>query len=198
MAGLIFPEDALHELVSADVAVQLEKIVQSLCRKHLVQTGVESIGGGGAHYRFAHVLMREAAYQGMLKRTRAGLHERFVSWADRVNSDRDRAVEFEEILGYHLEQAYSNLKELGPLDDHGTELGRRAAERLSSAGRRAFARGDMPAAANLLRRAAMVLPERDPSRLELIPDLGEALLEVGEFPGPSYSSKRPSTRGRRW
>jgi len=181
VAGLVFPEDALHELVSADVAVQLEKIIQSLCRKHLVQTGVESIGRGG-HYRFAHVLVREAAYQGMLKRTRAGLHERFVSWADRVNSDRDRAVEFEEILGYHLEQAYSNLKELGPLDDHGTELGRRAAERLSSAGRRAFARGDMPAAANLLRRAAMVLPERDPSRLELIPDLGEALLEVGEFP----------------
>ena len=40
----------------------------------------------------------------------------------------------------------------------------------------------MPAAANLLRRAVVLLPERDPSRLELIPDLGEALLEVGEFP----------------
>ena len=181
VAGLVFPEEALHELVSDEVAAQLEKIIHSLCRKHLVQTGVESIGGG-AHYRFAHVLVREAAYQGMLKRTRATLHERFVRWADRVNSDRDRAVEFEEILGYHLEQAYGNLKELGPLDDHGLELGRRAAERLSSAGRRAFARGDMSAAANLLRRAAMLLPEGDPSRLELIPDLGEALLEVGEFP----------------
>ena len=181
VAGLVFPEDALHELVSDEVAAQLEKIIHSLCRKHLVQTGVESIGRG-AHYRFAHVLVREAAYQGMLKRTRATLHERFVRWADRVNEDRDRAVEFEEILGYHLEQAFSNLKELGPLDDHGQELGRRAAARLSSAGRRAFARGDMPAAANLLRRAAMVLPERDPTRLELIPDLGEALLEVGEFP----------------
>jgi len=28
----------------------------------------------------------------------------------------------------------------------------------------------------------VLLPERDPTRLELIPDLGEALLEVGEFP----------------
>jgi tetratricopeptide (TPR) repeat protein len=118
----------------------------------------------------------------MLKRTRATLHERFVGWADRVNNDRDRVVEFEEILGYHLEQAHSNLAELGPLDEHALELGRRAAKRLSSAGGRAFARGDMPAAANLLRRAAVLLPERDPSRLELIPDLGEALLEVGEFP----------------
>jgi class 3 adenylate cyclase/tetratricopeptide (TPR) repeat protein len=181
VSGLVFPEDALRELVSDNVAAQLDRIIPSLCRKHLVQTGVEAIGAG-AHYRFAHVLVREAAYQGMLKRTRATLHERFVDWADRVNSDRDRAVEFEEILGYHLEQAHSNLKELGPLDDHGMELGRRAAERLSSAGRRAFARGDMPAAANLLRRAAMILPERDPSRLELVPELGEALLEVGEFP----------------
>ncbi|HKO75485.1 MAG TPA: adenylate/guanylate cyclase domain-containing protein [Gaiellaceae bacterium] len=181
VAGLVFPEDALREIASDTVIVQLEKLIASLCRKHLIQTGVESIGGG-AHYRFAHVLVREAAYQGMLKRTRATLHERFVGWADRVNSDRDRAVEFEEILGYHLEQAYSNLADLGPLDEHGMGLGRRAAERLSSAGRRAFARGDMSAAANLLRRAVMVLPERDPSRLELIPDLGEALLEVGEFP----------------
>jgi class 3 adenylate cyclase/Flp pilus assembly protein TadD len=181
VSGLVFPEDALRELVSDDVAAQLEKVIHSLCRKHLIQTGVESIGGG-AHYRFAHVLVREAAYQGMLKRTRATLHERFVGWADRVNSDRDRAVEFEEILGYHLEQAYSNLKELGPLDDHGLDLGRRAAQRLSSAGRRAFARGDMAAAANLLRRAVVALPEDDPFRLALIPDLGEALLEVGEFP----------------
>jgi len=181
VAGLVFPEDALRELVSGEVADRLEAHIRSLCRKHLVQTGVESIGAG-AHYRFAHVLVREAAYQGMLKRTRAGLHERFVAWADRVNSDRDRAVEFEEILGYHLEQAHSNLSELGPLDEHGLELGRNAARRLSSAGRRAFARSDMPAAANLLRRAAMILPERDPARLELVPDLGEALLEVGEFP----------------
>ena len=181
VAGLVFPEDALHELVADEVAAQLEKIIHSLCRKHLVQTGVESIGSG-AHYRFAHVLVREAAYQGMLKRTRATLHERFVGWADRVNQDRDRALEFQEILGYHLEQAYKNLDELGPLDEHGVELGRRAAQRLSSAGRRAFARGDMTAAANLLRRAAMLLPERDPSRLELAPNLGEALLEIGEFP----------------
>jgi class 3 adenylate cyclase/tetratricopeptide (TPR) repeat protein len=181
VAGLVFPEDALRELVSTEAAERLNAHIASLCRKHLVQTGVEH-SGGGAHYRFAHVLVREAAYQGMLKRTRATLHERFVAWADRVNSDRDRAVEFEEILGYHLEQAHGNLKELGPLDEHGLELGRRAAQRLSSAGQRAFARGDMPAAANLLRRAAMLLPEGDPARLDLIPDLGEALREVGEFP----------------
>src|SRR5207237_8291409 len=61
------------------------------------------------------------------------------------------------------------------------DLGARAARRLAGAGRRAFARGDMPAAANLLRRAANLLPTRDPARLELLPDLGEALTHIGEF-----------------
>ena len=109
-------------------------------------------------YRFHHILIRDAAYQGILKRARATMHERFANWAERVNRERDRQAQFDEILGYHLEQAYQYLSELGPLDEHGQELGRRAATRLSDAGRRAFARGDMAAAANLLRRAAALLP----------------------------------------
>jgi ATP/maltotriose-dependent transcriptional regulator MalT len=84
-------------------------------------------------------------------------------------------------MGYHLEQAYQYLSELGPLDAHGLELGARAARRLATAGRRAFARGDMSAAANLLRRGTALLPEHEPARLELLPDLGEAMMEVGEF-----------------
>jgi tetratricopeptide (TPR) repeat protein len=39
----------------------------------------------------------------------------------------------------------------------------------------------MAAAANLLRRAAGILPQDDPQRLELLPDLGEAMMEIGEF-----------------
>jgi ATP/maltotriose-dependent transcriptional regulator MalT len=39
----------------------------------------------------------------------------------------------------------------------------------------------MAAAANLLRRAATLLAEGDRARIELLPDLGEALMEIGEF-----------------
>ena len=60
-------------------------------------------------------------------------------------------------------------------------VGVRASGMLGTAGRRALARGDMPAAANLLRRAAGLLPRTDPRRLQLLPDLGEVLLEQGEF-----------------
>ncbi len=58
-----------------------------------------------------------------------------------------------------------------------TRLGERGAD--LSGGRRR--RGDMPAAANLLRRAADLLPTFDDFRVGLLTDLGEALLDVGEF-----------------
>ena len=69
--------------------------------------------------------MRDTVYNGLLKRTRANLHLGFVRWADKVNAERDRALEFEEILGYHLEQAYRYLGELGPLDEAGVAIGTR-------------------------------------------------------------------------
>ena len=40
----------------------------------------------------------------------------------------------------------------------------------------------MPAAANLLRRAHDILPAEAPERFAIAPDLGEALMQIGEFP----------------
>ena len=67
-------------------------------------------------YRFGHAVIKDAAYRSLLKRDRADLHVRFVEWAEPVNRERGRELEFEEILGYHLEQAYRYRVELGPLD----------------------------------------------------------------------------------
>ena len=39
----------------------------------------------------------------------------------------------------------------------------------------------MPAAANLLRRAAALLPADSRDRLALLPDLAEAMMAIGEF-----------------
>ena len=102
-------------------------------------------------------MIRDATYGSLLKRARAQMHERFVAWAERVNRERGREEEFEEILGYHLEQAYRYRTELGPLDAAGREMGLRAATKLGNAGRRAFARSDIPAAVTLLRRSADLL-----------------------------------------
>jgi class 3 adenylate cyclase/tetratricopeptide (TPR) repeat protein len=174
--GQIFEQPALEELAPEAVQAAVPEHLGSMTQKQLVRPL-----DAEHEYRFHHILVRDAAYQGILKRARATFHERFVDWAERVNRERDRGAEFEEILGYHLEQAHQYLSELGPLDDQGLELGRRGATKLGPAGRRAFARGDMAAAANLLRRAVNLLPERDPSRVELLPDLAEVMTEIGEF-----------------
>ncbi len=178
--GLSFAPAAVYELAPDDVKSDLMTHLSSLATKQLVRAG-EAASESDPSYRFQHILIKDAAYQGLLKRSRAIFHERFVVWADRVNAEAGRTTEFEEILGWHLEQAHRYRQDLGPLDEHGVAIGVDASRRLGSAGRRAMARGDMPAAASLLRRAAAVVPEDHATRPRLLRDAGEALMELGEF-----------------
>jgi predicted ATPase len=124
-------------------------------------------------------LIRDAAYDSMPKELRAELHERFGDWLEARVAESVR--EYEEILGYHLEQAYRYWAELGPVNERARVVGKRAAERLAAAGRRALARADMPAAANLLDRAVALLPADDLRRLDWAVDLSVSLIEVGEL-----------------
>jgi class 3 adenylate cyclase/tetratricopeptide (TPR) repeat protein len=177
--GVQFPGAAVHHLVPDPVRASVDSQLDSLRSKQFIQP--TTLSGEDDAYRFHHVLVRDATYQSLLKRARATLHEQFVAWAERVNAERGREMEFEEILGYHLEQAVRYRRELGPLDDHGRDLAQQAAARLSGAGIRALDRSDMPAAANLLQRSIDLLEPRDPVRLVLVPELGEALMALSRF-----------------
>ena len=163
-------------------AQRVPEHLDALMARKVVRPG-HHVDGEVAEYRFAHLMIRDAAYAGLLKRTRARLHERLVAWADEANRASDRATELEEVLGYHLEQAHRYLAELGPLDEHGVELGIDASARLASAGHRAFVRGDMPATVNLVRRATALLPDNHPARPRLLFQLALARTEVGEGEG---------------
>jgi tetratricopeptide (TPR) repeat protein len=176
--GHLFVRDAVEHLAVERIRPAVGAHLRGLTEKQLVRPD-RSRPAEEEPYRFQHILIRDTTYEGILKRARAALHERFVEWADSVN--REGAVEYEEILGYHLEQAHRYLSELGPLDEHGLAVGADGARRLASAGHRAFARGDVPASANLLGRAAALYPDTDQRRLELLPELGEALLQTGRF-----------------
>ena len=176
VVGYEFAEGAVTALAPPDISPRVRGELTTLGNKHLVRP-VED-GDEGMH-RFHHIMIRDTAYDGILKRARADLHARFVAWADLVN--KDRATEFEEILGYHLEQAWTYLSELGPLDERGREIGQEGSRRLAAAGRRAFARGDIPSAVALLGRAVALLPADDPERIRLLPDHGEALLMTGRY-----------------
>ncbi len=177
--GMEFARPAVESLAPAPLREGIDTQLSALSRKQFIRRAASD--GAELIYRFHHHLVRDTVYNGLLKRARANLHVEFVRWADKCNAGSDRGREFEEILGYHLEQAYRYLGELGPHDAGGIEIGCDAARRLASAGRRAFARGDMHAAANLYRRAVTVLIEDDPNRLAILPEFGEVLLELGDF-----------------
>jgi class 3 adenylate cyclase/tetratricopeptide (TPR) repeat protein len=150
--------------------------LQALVRRELVRPDRSRFSGEDA-FRFGHVLIRDAAYAGTTKELRADLHERFAGWLERRTADRP--AEFDEIVGYHLEQAHRYRAELGPEDEHARELARRAGDRLAAAGQRALARSDIPAAIALLSRATDRMEPDRPQRIELLVDLGVALAEAG-------------------
>jgi class 3 adenylate cyclase/tetratricopeptide (TPR) repeat protein len=176
--GVLFARPAVESLLDAVPADDLSGRLTALVARQLVRPDTDASVGEDV-FRFGHVLIRDAAYGGMLKRTRADLHERFVAWADVTNEASGRAMEFEEILGYHLEQAHRYRRELSPLDEHATELGIRASVRLASAGRRALARGDNEASGSLLRRAVDLLPAGHRERPGLLLALAETRFEAG-------------------
>jgi DNA-binding SARP family transcriptional activator/tetratricopeptide (TPR) repeat protein len=123
--------------------------------------------------RFHHVLVCNVAYAGLPRAERAELHERIAGLLDRKESP-------DEVVGYHLEQAYRNRAELAPPDAHALELGRRGAERLAAAADGAIAREDTRAAAALLDRATQLLPREELLRLRLLTRLGKALIWRGD------------------
>jgi tetratricopeptide (TPR) repeat protein len=89
-------------------------------------------------------------------------------------------MEHEEIVAYHLEQAYSYRTQLGPADDHSRTIALRASARFESAGRRASTRGDFVASTKLLRRAVTLSAQRGAERAVLLYEFGNALEWTGD------------------
>jgi class 3 adenylate cyclase/tetratricopeptide (TPR) repeat protein len=175
--GLTFAFEAISELVDEEVRHGIDDDLKVLVTKQLVR----QLPDEEVLYRFGHQIIRDTAYGSLLKRVRATLHERFVTWAERVNKERGRELEFEEILGYHLEQAYQYRTDLGVIDAAAIRIAEQAATKLGSAGRRASSRGDATAAAGLLNRAARVLPDDSTVRVEFLTEAAEASIEAGSF-----------------
>jgi class 3 adenylate cyclase/tetratricopeptide (TPR) repeat protein len=175
--GKVFHRGAVTELSPDQDRPQVRARLLALTRKELIRPDRAQFAGEDA-FRFRHLLIRDAAYQGMPKVARAELHERFADWL--TEQAGDRLPEYEDILGYHLEQAYRYRTELGPVDVAGRDLEGRAASVLASAARRGLARDDFHAAVGLLRRAIDLTTPESPESRRLRWDLSDALQEVGD------------------
>jgi class 3 adenylate cyclase/tetratricopeptide (TPR) repeat protein len=174
--GKTFHRGAVTALASEPLRPNVPDRLAGLLRMELVRPDQAAFAGEEA-YRFRHLLIRDAAYQGLAKQTRSELHERFADWLERVAADRE--IEYGEIIAYHLEQAYRYRTELGPPDAAALELARRSGTLLAQACRRAQGRGDIGATLDLLQRAVSLLPPGDVRRL-LVAQTGIHVLYAGD------------------
>jgi class 3 adenylate cyclase/tetratricopeptide (TPR) repeat protein len=172
--GRDFPLSALLGLAADEQRPSLTGTLLSLVRKGLIRPERQAAADED-RFSFQHVLVRDAAYDAMPKELRAELHERLAdNYADAAG---------DALIGYHLERAYYARAEIAPGDLSVHELAGRAARRLAAAGKRAEAREDIPAAVNLLERAAVLLADGsdDALRSELLLGIGSLMMSGGRF-----------------
>jgi tetratricopeptide (TPR) repeat protein len=163
VVGRAFSREALGALTPDAEAREVGGRLASLERRRLVRPS-------GTDHEFVHPLVRGAAYESIGRAERAALHETFARWLD------DRGAR-DELVGTHLERAAND----GGDQADRAGLAQEASGRLAGAGERALLSHDHAAAANLLERAAALLDEEAPARMEIECSLGPALRGVGQL-----------------
>jgi DNA-binding SARP family transcriptional activator/tetratricopeptide (TPR) repeat protein len=168
--GRTFDPASVSELLHEDVA-RTDGSLRELVRKDLVRPERTP---DGEVFRFRHVLILQTAYETLPKARRAELHE---AVAGRLGSSSG----YDELIGDHLTRAAAALADVGGDADRVAALRAQAAPRFAAGAARAFARGDMPAAASLYGTAVALFPVDDPARLALLPNLAGATVEIGQL-----------------
>jgi hypothetical protein len=146
-----------------------------LVRKELIRPHPPTLQRDRA-FRFRHLLIRDVAYDSVPKARRSELHKRFAGWLEHKAPE---LAEFDEISGWHLEQAARYERELGREVD--PALAERAAKHLQAAGGRARERGDVVAAIHLFERALALAPDDGTLRAMVSVELAERLIDIGDL-----------------
>ena len=115
VVGEVFDRSAVRALVSGESAGRIEDHLGRLLLKDVLRPVPSDLGGADG-LRFRHILLRDAAYDAIPKAERASLHEAFAEHLQA--SLAERTTEFDEFIGYHLEQAHRMRDELGLHDEH--------------------------------------------------------------------------------
>ena len=175
--GRIFWASAIERL--SPELESLDEPLDDLLLRDFVLTEERSSIRGEKAYRFKHVLIREVAYASLTKSARADYHTAFAEWLKERAGD-----ELLEIRAYHLDHAAKLTAELN--GSVPVELQREAAEAVTEAGLRAFAREANRTARHLFVRAVEIEPTlrrrylaaRAADRLSDLPAVSREMEEV--------------------
>jgi predicted ATPase len=135
--------------------------LHALERKRFVQRVRRSSVAGETEYAFAHVLLREVAYDQLPRAARAERHQRAAAWIESLGRSDDHA----ELLSHHYLSALQLRRAAG---DESDELARQVYHSLSRAGERAFALHAYDGAVRHFERALELAPPDDPRRPHLL------------------------------
>ncbi|MBV9414696.1 MAG: AAA family ATPase, partial [Solirubrobacterales bacterium] len=174
LIGREFWPSAVRELLPPEARSSADKHLHSLVHRGLIHPDRSTLAGEDL-LRFHHILIRDVAYRSTPKVLRGELHERFANWLVR------RGEQYDEFIGYHLEEAFRYSTLLARPGSEAFALARRAGDHFSAAGRRALARGDSNSASKLLRSAQELFEAGETRRPDVLIDLGSALGECGDF-----------------
>ena len=131
VVGKVFWLGAL-EAMDGVAARELETLLHSLERSEFVRRQRRTSVEGDTEYQFAHVLLRDVAYEQIPRSDRGRLHVRVARWIEELGRREDAA----EMLAHHYTKALEYPREPG---DEMTELTAGARRALTEAGDRAYA-----------------------------------------------------------
>ncbi len=171
--GKTFYPDAVAVLVGEDLD-PVTRRVEALVRADLVQSTTTDLAGHDA-YTFSHLLLRDAAYQGLTKARRAALHQALARWLQH----QPAPTVSPEVVAFHLEATATYR---GALADPDPGLAEEAAQLLLAAADRALALSDAAAAVGLANRAERLVPAPSRLRAEIVLTLSDAAYEAGDYP----------------
>jgi DNA-binding SARP family transcriptional activator len=172
--GREFWPAAVIDLLPAEARASAPQHLRALVHRGLIHPDRSTLAGE-EQLRFHHILICDVAYRSTPKALRGELHEHFADWLAR------RSEQYDEFVGYHFEQAFRLLREIGRADAPVIALAERAGNHLTTAGRRAAVRGDAESAVRLLRRSADLFHASDLRRPDVLLDLGTALRDACQF-----------------
>jgi DNA-binding SARP family transcriptional activator/class 3 adenylate cyclase len=169
--GREFWPAAVIDLLPAEARASAPQHLRALVHRGLIQPDRSTLAGE-EQLRFHHILICDVAYRTTPKSRRAALHEHFADWLV------GRSEQYDEFVGYHFEQAFRFLREMGRTDAPVIALATRAGDHFATAGRRAALRGDAESAVRLLRRSADLFHAADVRRPDVLLDLGTAMRDA--------------------
>jgi class 3 adenylate cyclase len=147
-----------------DLAAASESLVDRLVRKDLIRPSA------GDSFAFRHMLIREVAYQTLLRAERAHLHAAAAGWLEGRAAGREDALA--ELIAYHFREAATLTSATGTAQLDAVEIRRKAVGWLKRAADVAAAGAATAEAARHL-RAAIELAATDD-----LPELHERLGDV--------------------